>query len=135
MTPQMLHLRARPLPHEIAAVRSIPREDARWIRPVFRPPPLQVNPGRPDFRYLGTIQRTEPWALPARDDPSFDEAAAAALLEGARVSEVLEAEEATGYAWGAARLRPFVERALERARREKDDRLEQVAERFLKHAL
>ncbi len=73
------------------------------------------------------------WALPARDDPSFDEAAAAALLEGARVSEVLEAEEATGYSWGELRLRPFVERALNRARREKDDRLEQVAERFLKH--
>ena len=73
------------------------------------------------------------WALPARDDPSFDEAAAAALLEGARVSEVLEAEEATGYAWGEPRLRPFVERALDRARRENDDRLEQVAERFLKH--
>src|SRR5665213_466100 len=52
------------------------------------------------------------WALPARDDPSFDEAAAAALLEGARVSEVLEAEEATGYAWGEPRLRPFVERRL-----------------------
>jgi hypothetical protein len=74
------------------------------------------------------------WALPARDDPSFDQAAAAALLEGARVSEVLDAEAATGYAWGEPRLRPFVERALERARRENDDRLEQVAERFLKHA-
>ena len=37
------------------------------------------------------------WSLPAREDPSYDEAAASALLEGARVSEVLEAEEATGY--------------------------------------
>jgi hypothetical protein len=72
------------------------------------------------------------WTLPARDDPSYDEAAASALLEGARVSEVLEAEEATGYTWGERRLRPFVERCLERARAEGDDRLEQVAERFLK---
>jgi hypothetical protein len=48
------------------------------------------------------------------------------------VSEVLEAEEATGYAWGEPRLRPFVERKLEQARAEGDDRLEQVAERFLK---
>ncbi len=73
------------------------------------------------------------WSLPARDDPSYDEAAASALLEGARVSEVLEAEEATGYAWGEPRLRPFVERRLERALAEGDDRLEQVAARFLKH--
>jgi hypothetical protein len=72
------------------------------------------------------------WALPPRDDPSYDEAAASALLEGARVSEVLEAEEATGYRWGEPRLRPFVERSLERSRAEGDDRLEQVAERFLR---
>ena len=72
------------------------------------------------------------WALPPRDDPSFDEAAAAALLEGARVSEVLDAEEATGYSWGEPRLRAYVERRLERARAEGDDRLEQVAERFLR---
>ena len=75
------------------------------------------------------------WALPPRDDPSFDEAAASALLEGARVSEVLEAEEATGYKWGEPVLRQFVERALERARAHGDDRLEQVAERFLKASL
>lgn len=74
------------------------------------------------------------WSLPPRDDPSYDEAAASALLEGARVSEVIEAEEATGYAWGEPRLRPFVTRVLDRARAEGDDRLEQVAERFLKHS-
>lgn len=73
------------------------------------------------------------WSLPPRDDPGYDEAAASALLEGARVSEVLDAEEATGYAWGEPRLRPYVERALERARSSGDDRLEQVAARFLKH--
>ena len=72
------------------------------------------------------------WMLPPRDDPSFDEAAASALLEGARVSEVLDAEEATGYTWGEPRLRKFVERKLEQARAAGDDRLEQVAERFLK---
>ena len=73
------------------------------------------------------------WSLPRRDDPGYDEAAASALLEGARVSEVLDAEEATGYAWGEPRLRPYVERVLERARADGDDRLEQVAGRFLKH--
>ena len=74
------------------------------------------------------------WALPPRDDPSFDDAAAGALLEAARVSEVLDAEEATGYKWGDARLRPFVERRLEQARAAGDDRLEQVAERFLRQS-
>jgi len=72
------------------------------------------------------------WTLPPREDPSYDEAAAAALLEGARVSHVLEAEQATGYSWGEARLRPYVERRLAQARADGDDRLEQVAERFLK---
>ena len=72
------------------------------------------------------------WELPPRDDPSFDAAAAAALLEGARVSEVLDAEEVTGYHWGEPRLRAHVERILERARADGDDRLEQVAERFLR---
>jgi hypothetical protein len=71
--------------------------------------------------------------LPPRDDPSFDAAAAAALLEGARVSEVMEAEEATGYKWGEPRLRAHVEALLAQARTLGDDRLEQVAERFLKH--
>ena len=75
------------------------------------------------------------WALPPRDDPSYDEAAALALLEGARVSEVLEAEEATGYTWGDPKLGAFVGRALERARADGDERLEQVAERYLKASL
>ena len=70
--------------------------------------------------------------LPPRDDPGFDEAAASALLEAARVGETGIAEQATGYYWGEPRLRPHVERALARARRESDDRLEQVAERFLR---
>ena len=75
------------------------------------------------------------FALPPRDDASFDAAAAAALLEGARVSEMLAAEEATGCRWGEPRLRPHVERILQRARAEGDDRLEQVAERFLRQRL
>jgi hypothetical protein len=70
--------------------------------------------------------------LPPRDDPGYDAAAARALLEGARVSEVLAAEEVTGFAWGAAKLRPFVEAILAEAIAARDDRLEQVAERFLR---
>jgi hypothetical protein len=71
------------------------------------------------------------WELPARDDPAYDEAAARALLEAARTGDTGTAEEATGYYWGEDRLRPHVRRVLAEARRDGDDRLEQVAARFL----
>lgn len=72
------------------------------------------------------------FVLPPRDDPDFDAAAAEALLDAARTGDTGSAEMATGYYWGEPKLRPHVERILERARREKDDRLEQLAERYLK---
>ena len=72
------------------------------------------------------------FALPPRGDPDFDEAAAGALLEAAREGATGDAEEATGYRWGEPRLRAHVERILERARLEMDERLEQLAERFLR---
>ena len=72
------------------------------------------------------------YGLPARDDPDFDAAAAAALLEAARAGETAAAEEATGYYWGEQKLNPHVRRILERARRERDERLEQLAERWLR---
>lgn len=72
------------------------------------------------------------FSLPPRDDPQFDAAAAEALLEAARTGDTGSAEMATGYYWGERALRVHVERILERARREGDDRLEQLAERFLR---
>ena len=72
------------------------------------------------------------YALPARDDPEYDRAAARALLEAARVSETQLAERATGYYWGEPRLRPHVEAALAEAEQVGDERLEQVARRFLR---
>jgi hypothetical protein len=72
------------------------------------------------------------YALPPRDDPEYDRAAARALLEAARVSETQLAERATGYYWGEPRLRPFVEEILIEAEKAADDRLEQVARRFLR---
>ena len=69
--------------------------------------------------------------LPDRDDPGYDRAAARALLEAARVNETQLAERATGYYWGEPLLRPYVEEMLVEAERAKDDRLEQVARRFL----
>jgi len=70
--------------------------------------------------------------LPERDDPGYDRAAARALLEAARVNETQLAERATGYYWGEPRLRQFVEKILVEAEKANDERLEQVARRFLK---
>jgi hypothetical protein len=71
------------------------------------------------------------YALPPRDDPGYDLAAARTLLEGARNGDTQSAEEATGYAWGTASLRAHVERILAWAEADGDDRLVQLAERFL----
>jgi hypothetical protein len=72
------------------------------------------------------------YVLPARDDPGYDEAAASALLEGANIGNSYSAEQATGYKWGDARLRPHVRRLLERFREAGDERMVTLAERFLK---
>lgn len=72
------------------------------------------------------------YILPSRDDPSFDAAAAEALLEAAREGDTSSAEEATGYYWGEPRLADHVRRILIRAQKAGDDRLEQLARRFLR---
>jgi len=71
------------------------------------------------------------YSLPDRDDPGYNDAAALALLEGANLGDSASAEAATGYRWGEPRLRPHVRRLLEQARARKNDRMEQLAERFL----
>jgi hypothetical protein len=70
--------------------------------------------------------------LPPREDPSFDLAAARALLRGADLGDTASAEIATGYYWGEPRLRGLVERILDEAREDGDERLEQLSERFLR---
>jgi hypothetical protein len=70
--------------------------------------------------------------LPPRDDPGFDAAAARALLQAAVDGDTGSAEMATGYYWGEQRLRPHVERLLERARTEHDEALERAARRYLR---
>ena len=77
----------------------------------------------------GEIHR---YALPPRDDPGYDEAAARALLRGADLGDSIGAEAATGYVFGERTLRPHVERILVEARAAGDERLEQLAERFLR---
>jgi hypothetical protein len=70
--------------------------------------------------------------LPSRDDPAYDDAAAWALIEGANAGDSYSAELATGYRWGEPKLRPHVERILAGARAEGNERLEQLALRFLR---
>ncbi len=85
---------------------------------------VKEDAGGPERRYV----------LPGRDDPGYDLAAARALLEGADVGDSYSAERATGYRWGEPRLQPHVERILAEARSEQNDRLEQLAVRFLQEA-
>jgi hypothetical protein len=77
-------------------------------------------------------EATPRFPLPPRDDPSYDVAAARALLQGAHLGDTASAEAATGYYWGEPKLRPMVERILEEALQDENERLEQLAERFLR---
>jgi hypothetical protein len=74
------------------------------------------------------------YALPPRDDPSFPAAAARALLAGAHVGDSASAEAATGYVFGDPSLVSEVTAILGEARASGDERLEQLAERFLRRA-
>lgn len=72
------------------------------------------------------------YILPSRDDPGYDAAAATLLLEAARNGETESAEEATGYYWGEPRLHSHVRNVLARAEAEGDERLAQLAARFIR---
>ncbi|MGH7602448.1 MAG: hypothetical protein ACRENK_00465 [Gemmatimonadaceae bacterium] len=72
------------------------------------------------------------YSLPDPGDPGYDEAAAEALLEAAKAGDTGSAELATGYYWGEKRLVPFVEKIRIRAERSGDERLAQLAERFVR---
>ena len=70
--------------------------------------------------------------LPPRDDPDYDAVAANVLLEAARSGDTGAAEEATGYRWGDPALFPHVNRILRESEKNGDDRLQQLAKRFLR---
>lgn len=72
------------------------------------------------------------FGLPARDDPTYDAVGAEVLLEAAREGDTSSAEQATGYYWGEPKLRDHVRTILDRAQASGDDRLEQLARRFLR---
>jgi hypothetical protein len=81
---------------------------------------------------------TRRFALPGRDDPSFDAAAALALLEAARDGFTQQAEAATGYRWGDPQLHPHVRKLMNKEealpQEEQDRRFLQVARRFLAYS-
>lgn len=69
--------------------------------------------------------------LPDPDSPYYPEAAAWALIQGADEGDSRSAELATGYRWGDPALTKHVERILQRAEEEGEDRVAQLARRFL----
>ncbi len=79
-------------------------------------------------------RKTGRYVLPDRSDPGFATAAARLLLEAARVSEIDDAEKATGLRWGDPAFSAEVERHREAAIAAGDDRLEIVATRYLRAA-
>jgi hypothetical protein len=74
------------------------------------------------------------YRLPNADSPYYDEAAAWALIQGADQGDSRGAEDATGYRWGDPLLSEHVAAILEQAEREGQDRVAQLARRFLREA-
>jgi len=87
---------------------------------------VSEDPGGPEPRHR--------FPLPPAGDPGYDEAAARALIQGAHEGDSAAAEEATGYRFGEPKLVPYIRGILEGAREDGNDRLEQLAERFLRKA-
>ena len=72
--------------------------------------------------------------LPDPDSPYYAEAAAWALIQGADEGDSRAAEFATGYEWGDPALATQVESILGRAEAEGQDRVAQLARRYLRAA-
>lgn len=72
--------------------------------------------------------------LPDPDSPYFEEAAAWALIQGADEGDSRGAELATGYAWGDPRLAAHMRSILEGAQERGEDRVAQLARRYLRSA-
>jgi hypothetical protein len=74
------------------------------------------------------------YRLPDPDSPYYAEAAAWALIQGADEGDSRGAELATGYVWGEAALADEVEKILQDAEARGEDRVAQLARRFLRTA-
>jgi len=74
------------------------------------------------------------YRLPDPDSPYYSEAAAWALLQGADEGDSRGAEDATGYRWGDPLLADEVRAILAGAEDRGEDRVAQLARRFLREA-
>jgi hypothetical protein len=74
------------------------------------------------------------YSLPDPESPYYAEAAAWALIQGADQGDSVGAELATGYRWGETLLTPQVREILEEAEDKGQDRVAQLARRFLRAA-
>lgn len=74
------------------------------------------------------------YRLPDPDSPYYQEAAAWALIQGADQGDTRGAEDATGYLWGSPELASHVTSILEQAETEGQDRVAQLARRYLRAA-
>jgi hypothetical protein len=80
--------------------------------------------GQPDPEYR----------LPDPESPYYPEAAAWALIQGADEGDTGSAEDATGYSWGDPELSPHIQAILAQAEAEGEDRVVQLAHRYLRAA-
>jgi hypothetical protein len=74
------------------------------------------------------------FSLPERDSPYYEEAAAWALIQGADQGDSRSAEVATGFRWGDGTLAPHVRRIMEEATERGEERVAQLAWRYLREA-
>lgn len=74
------------------------------------------------------------YSLPDPESAYYREAAAWALLQGADRGDSRGAEDATGYRWGDPLLAPQVQAILAQAEKQGEDRVAQLARRFLRVA-
>lgn len=74
------------------------------------------------------------YRLPDPDSPYYREAAAWALIQGADQGDSRGAEDATGYRWGDPLLADEVRTILVGAESRGEDRVAQLARRFLREA-
>lgn len=74
------------------------------------------------------------YRLPDPDSPYYREAAAWALIQGADQGDSRGAEDATGYRWGDPLLASELEAILAQAEERGEDRVAQLARRFLRSA-
>ena len=74
------------------------------------------------------------YRLPDPDSEYYEEAVAWALIQGADAGDTKSAEMATGYRWGDDRLTPHMTSILAEAEAEGQDRVAQLARRYLRAA-